>query len=115
MKNILFITIIALISFKCHSQISFKKGYYVNDLNERVECFIKYANWKKNSNIFEYKLLENSEPNKIEIENIKEFVYYSKKCVFFKKSDVRPCVNSRIISIDCWYLGRKCRRHSVTE
>ncbi|NQX81786.1 MAG: tRNA modification GTPase [Flavobacteriaceae bacterium] len=77
MKNILFITIIALISFKCHSQISFKKGYYVNDLNERVECFIKYANWKKNSNIFEYKLLENSEPNKIEIENIKEFEIYN--------------------------------------
>lgn len=71
-KQLLFLLTIIL-SFNCHSQISFEKGYYIDNTNQRVDCLIKNIDWKNNPIEFEYKLSEVSETKEMTIKSIKEF------------------------------------------
>jgi len=71
-KQLLFLLTIIL-SFNCHSQISFEKGYYIDNTNQRVDCLIKNIDWKNNPIKFEYKLSEDSEAKEMTIKSIKEF------------------------------------------
>lgn len=57
----------------CFSQISFEKGYYIDNSNQKTYCLIKNIDWKNNPTEFEYKLSENSEFKKKTIQSIKEF------------------------------------------
>lgn len=71
-KQLLFLLTIIL-SFNCYSQISFEKGYYIDNSNQKTNCLIKNIDWKNNPTEFEYKLSENSESKKVTIKSIKEF------------------------------------------
>ena len=71
-KRILFL-LITILSLNCYSQISFQKGYYIDNTNQKINCLIKNINWKNNPTKFEYKLSENSESKKTTIKTIKEF------------------------------------------
>ncbi|GAA4892862.1 hypothetical protein GCM10023311_16600 [Flaviramulus aquimarinus] len=71
-NNALF-TIAILLSINTFSQVSFEKGYYINNAGKKVNCLIKNLDWKNNPTDFEYKLTENSEPVTTTITNIKEF------------------------------------------
>lgn len=71
-KQFLFLLTIIL-SLNCQSQISFLKGYYIDNANQKVNCLIKNMDWKNNPTEFEYKLSENSEPQKKTISSVKEF------------------------------------------
>ena len=71
-KKLLFLLTIIL-SFNCYSQISFEKGYYIDNSNQKTNCLIKNIDWKNNPTEFEYKLSENSESKKVTIKSIKEF------------------------------------------
>lgn len=70
-KQLLFL--LTILSFNCYSQISFEKGYYIDNTNQKINCLIKNMDWKDNPTEFEYKLSENSESKKATIETIKEF------------------------------------------
>lgn len=71
-KRILFI-LITILSLNCYSQISFEKGYYIDNTNQKINCLIKNIDWKNNPIKFEYKLSENSESKIATIKTIKEF------------------------------------------
>ena len=71
-KRILFF-LITILNLNCYSQISFEKGYYIDDTNQKINCLIKNIDWKNNPTEFEFKLSENGESKKTTIKTIKEF------------------------------------------
>jgi len=71
-KQLLFLLTIIL-SSNCYSQISFYKGYFIDNTNQKTNCLIKNIDWKNNPTEFEYKLFENSVSEKATIKSIKEF------------------------------------------
>ncbi|KJD31329.1 tRNA modification GTPase [Tamlana sedimentorum] len=73
MKTQILCLLITILGLNCYSQISFEKGYYIDNTNQKVNCLIKNVDWKNNPTKFEYKLSENSEPKKATIKSIKEF------------------------------------------
>lgn len=56
-----------------YSQISFEKGYFINNDGEKINCFIKNIDWNSNPTSFDYKLSENSDVLKNTINTTQEF------------------------------------------
>lgn len=75
-KQILFLLTIVL-TLNCNSQITFEKGYYIDNANQKVNCLIKNIDWRNNPIEFEYKLSENSQPQKGTLKSVKEFGAYT--------------------------------------
>jgi hypothetical protein len=73
MKKQLLFLLTAILSFNCYSQITYEKGYYIDNMNQKTNCLIKNIDWITNPTEFEYKLSENSESKKATIKSIKEF------------------------------------------
>lgn len=73
MKNHLLFLFIVLLAFNLHAQISFEKGYYIDDTGQKINCLIKNMDWKNNPTEFEYKLSENDNPVIATIESVSEF------------------------------------------
>ncbi|WP_159020798.1 tRNA modification GTPase [Algibacter sp. L3A6] len=73
MKNQILFLLIVILSFNSFAQISFEKGYYIDNSNQKNNCLIKNIDWKNNPTEFEYKLSENIEPKTLTIKEIKEF------------------------------------------
>ena len=72
MKNVLLI----FLSLYCGSlfgQVKFEKGYFLNAQEQRVNCFIKNADWDNNPTQFDYKLSEQGTTRSATIETVKEF------------------------------------------
>jgi hypothetical protein len=55
MKNLLLTALLFLFSFS-YAQITFEKGYFINNSGDRTECFIKNIDWRDNPTKFEYKM-----------------------------------------------------------
>lgn len=72
-RKLLLSLLTIILSFNCYSQISFEKGYYVDNDDQRINCLIKNIDWRNNPTEFEYKLNENSEPTTVTIKLVKEF------------------------------------------
>lgn len=77
MKTKLFFLIVTLLSIPCLAQITFEKGYYINNSNQKIECLIKNKDWENNPTSFEYKLTENDLSNEVTLANVKEFGVYN--------------------------------------
>jgi len=73
MKKSLFFVLLVFFSVNSFSQISFEKGYFIDNSNKKTECLIKNMDWKINPTEIDYKLTENDESKTIYIKNIKEF------------------------------------------
>jgi hypothetical protein len=73
MKKQLLLLLTTILSLNCYSQISFEKGYFIDNTNQKTNCLIKNIDWKNNPTEFEYKPSENSESEKATIKSIKEF------------------------------------------
>lgn len=65
-----------LLSFYTHGQIVFEKSYFIDNNDEKTECFIKNMDWVNNPETFEYKLNNDSEIQIGSIDNIKAFGIY---------------------------------------
>lgn len=78
MKKQLLLFLITILSLNCYSQISYEKGYYIDNSNQKVDCLIKNVDWKNNPTEFVYKLAENTSVQKATIKTIKEFGIYNK-------------------------------------
>jgi hypothetical protein len=70
---ILFLIIGISFSIDCNSQISYVKGYYINDSNQKIDCLIRNIDWKNNPKEFEYKISEQTKKETLTIESVKEF------------------------------------------
>jgi len=75
-KQLLFI-LITILGLNCYSQISFEKGYYIDNNNQKIDCLIKNIDWENSPAEFKYKLSANSEPKKASLESVKEFGIYN--------------------------------------
>lgn len=73
MKKQLLTLLTIILSFNCYSQISYEKGYFIDNNNQKTNCLIKNIDWKNNPIEFKYKLTENSETKKATIKSIKEY------------------------------------------
>lgn len=76
-----------------NAQISFEKGYFINNNNERIDCYIRNVDWKNNPTKFEYKKDLNETTSLGTIANVKEFSIegeskYKRFNVNIEKSDV---------------------------
>ncbi|MFK7834006.1 MAG: tRNA modification GTPase [Winogradskyella sp.] len=71
--NILFAIISVFYLTNSNSQITYDAGYYINNADEKVNCFIKNIDWKNNPTEFDYKLTEASEKKTLTISSVKEF------------------------------------------
>ncbi len=72
MKKIFFLYL-AFLNINTFGQITFEKGYFINNNDEKIECLIKNLAWQKNPTKFDYKLNENDEIKTAKIDNVKEF------------------------------------------
>ena len=77
MKKRIFIVLLTFFSFNIYSQITFEKGYFINNANEKTECLIKNNDWRSNPTSFEYKITQTSEVQTGLMESVKEFGVYS--------------------------------------
>ncbi len=73
MKRQLLFFIIAILGINSNSQISFEKGYFINDSGQKIDCLIKNIDWKNNPTEFEYKLSDHSDKKIATIKTVKEF------------------------------------------
>ena len=73
MKKHLLVLFIIVISLNGYAQIKFEKGYFVDNTDEKIECYIKNSDWINNPTAFEYRMTPFGETQKGDIESIKEF------------------------------------------
>jgi hypothetical protein len=69
--------LILLISAYSFGQISFEKGYYINDSGAKIDCYIKNMDWKNNPTEFQYKLSKNSEKQTATMNTVKSFEIFN--------------------------------------
>ncbi|KIA90526.1 outer membrane beta-barrel protein [Kaistella jeonii] len=72
MKQTLLIFAI-LSSYLTFAQINFEKAYFINNADNRIECFIKNIDWKNNPTTFEYRTAENADIKIASIKDVKLF------------------------------------------
>ncbi|MBS3993665.1 MAG: tRNA modification GTPase [Bacteroidetes bacterium] len=85
MKKKLLYFAFAIFSINLRGQISFEKGYFVDNDGNKTECFIKDLDSKNNPNSFEYKVLENDEKKSANINSVSEFAIYNTSKYIRKK------------------------------
>ncbi len=76
-KYVFTLIIIIISSIKLHSQITFDKGYFINNSNKKIECLIKNLEWANNPVSFKYKLSSNDSIRTATIQTVKEFGIYN--------------------------------------
>lgn len=89
MKKLLLFTLIFILKINCYAQTIFKKGYFINNLGERTECFIKDLDWNETPSSFHYKtiLTSNSSTNE-NLKSVKEFGIYNNVKFIKQKVDI---------------------------
>ena len=70
-RKLLFLGLI--LTLNSYAQNNFEKGYYITNLNEKVECLIKNIDWKNSPTEIESKVTETDEVNIINLKLVKEF------------------------------------------
>lgn len=78
MKKNLLLFFLTILCFEGYSQISFEKGYIIDNSDQKRECLIKNNDWIFNPISIEYKISEDSEPITADVQHIKEFEIYNK-------------------------------------
>ncbi len=74
MKRNVFLIVLLFFFFKGISQITYEKGYYINNAGFKTDGLIKNLDWKDNPSEIMFKTSENAEPQLVTIEIIQKFV-----------------------------------------
>lgn len=69
-----FVMLMPVLSF---GQITFEKGYFIDNSDSKIECLIRNIDWKNNPLSFNYKISETSEIETGNINDIKLFEIYN--------------------------------------
>ncbi|MCD8541001.1 MAG: hypothetical protein LRY55_15520, partial [Leadbetterella sp.] len=69
----LFILLFCLSASLCNAQITYEKGYFVDNDGRKKNCLIRNVEWLNNPVKFEYKLTENAEKQVAVIDSVAEF------------------------------------------
>jgi hypothetical protein len=73
MKNKFFFILASLTTLSVFAQVEFEKAYFINNSNQKIECYIKNIDWLDNPIDFKYKLSEDSNYETADIKYVKEF------------------------------------------
>ncbi|MBN1989063.1 MAG: hypothetical protein JW783_06705 [Bacteroidales bacterium] len=73
MTKRLIIALLSIISINSYCQITFEKGYFINETDQKIECYIKNIDWKNNPTEFDYKFTLNETAKRGTIQTVKEF------------------------------------------
>lgn len=76
MKRLFLLLFLFSLPFVLFGQISFEKGYYIDNEGNRVECSIKNVEWASNPIEFFYKLENGGEVQKATVKDVREFQVY---------------------------------------
>lgn len=77
MKKQLFLLVLTISCLSTHAQISFEKGYIIDSVGIKTECFIRNNEWKSNPTRFQYKLSEIGEAKWASVKDVREFSVYN--------------------------------------
>ena len=77
MKKQLLLLLTAILSLSASAQISFEKGYFINNSGEKIDCLIKNVEWRNNPISFEYQFVQNGSLMIENIKSVKEFGIYN--------------------------------------
>lgn len=77
MRKPLLVFLATFISLHCFSQITFEKGYFINNNNDKIECLIENQDWKNNPTSFNYKISDGEVKKSETISSVKEFGLYN--------------------------------------
>lgn len=72
-----FILVTKLMVVCSYAQVTFDKGYIINNSGTKVDCYIKNVDWLNNPGTITYKIENNSEEQKGTVQNIAEFGIYN--------------------------------------
>lgn len=72
-KSVFILLVVFLTVSQSYSQITFDKGYYINNRGTKIECLIKNYDWGSTPTKINFKLQEDSEVKTIGIDSVKEF------------------------------------------
>ncbi|MFZ4546530.1 MAG: hypothetical protein ACOYN4_03805 [Bacteroidales bacterium] len=73
MKAIFLTSILLLGAFFSFGQITFEKGYFIDNNNQRIECLIKNLQWSNSPKEFDFKVNEKNATQTATIDSLKEF------------------------------------------
>ena len=75
MKKRILLAILACFCFSLafSQNNTYEKGYFIDNNNKKVECFIKNPEWGYNPREFDYKIDENSETKTMSFNDFQEF------------------------------------------
>jgi len=73
MKQTLTLFLCLLVSISVYGQTKFQKGYFINNNQETVNCFIRNNDWNSSPKSIRYKLTEDGEVQTAKIETINSF------------------------------------------
>ncbi|MEM6767947.1 MAG: tRNA modification GTPase, partial [Bacteroidota bacterium] len=77
MKNLVLFPLLLIIYSQTLAQITFEKGYFIDNEGSRTECLIKNKDWGNNPNKFTYSSSSKSQEKKIaSLDSVKEFGIY---------------------------------------
>ena len=87
MRSVFLLFILNIIVLNSFGQVSFEKGYFIENDNRRVDCFIKNTDWDDNPNEFKYKLTDTDESQRGDLSSAREFGILN--VVKFIRADVK--------------------------
>lgn len=77
MKKNLLLTLLSIFSFNIYAQVTFEKGHFITNSDEKVECLIKNEDLLNNPKSFIYKLSASTKEIKATINEVKAFEIYN--------------------------------------
>ncbi|WP_372753643.1 hypothetical protein [Mariniflexile sp.] len=77
MKKLFSFYIALFLTLNAFSQIKFEKGYFIDDLGNKVECLLKNNSIQGSTETIKYKLNQDSEIKTLNLNQVKEFSIYN--------------------------------------
>lgn len=84
MNKHLLLLIFVFLSLNLSAQSTFDKGYFIDESNNKVECFIKNNDWINAPNEIEYQLLENGQVETRDFNRMSSFQIYNTSQYYIK-------------------------------
>ncbi|MDC1162260.1 outer membrane beta-barrel protein [Tenacibaculum sp.] len=76
MKKYLYTIAIFIVTMSSYAQITYEKGYFITNSNEKINCLIKNQDWRNNPTNFIYKLSDTEKEKNITTNLVKELNIY---------------------------------------
>jgi len=97
--NTVLFTLFTLLSLSGFSQITFEKGYLINNDSTKTECYIKNVDWENNPDKLKYKISLDDKETEISTDSIQQFEIYD-ECTYVRSTVKIDRSKSNIDNLD---------------